>query len=128
MSLQKFYNIAKNNLFPLCRSITGNNNRTTIKIIKKEFKNLRIHEVKSGTQVYDWKVPKEWNINDAYIIDKYGRKILDFKINNLHVVGYSSPINKKINKKRLLKKLHTNKKLIDAIPYLTSYYKDYWGF
>ena len=82
MSVKKFYKLAKNELFPICRSITGNGVRKTLKIIKKNFPKLKIHEIPSGTKVFDWNVPSEWNIDDAYVIDKNNKKIIDFKKNN----------------------------------------------
>ena len=103
MSIKKFYNLGKNELFPICRSITGNGVRKTLKIIKKYFPKLKVYEVPSGTKVFDWNVPPEWNINDAYVIDKNNKKIIDFKKNNLHLVGYSMPINKILTKKNYLK-------------------------
>ncbi len=127
-ALDKFYKLAKKKFFPLCRSITGIGTFKTLKYIKKEFKNLKIYKIKSGTKVYDWKVPNEWNIKDGYILDKFNKKILDFKKNNLHVVNYSHPINKTINKKKLLNKIHSHSKIDTAIPYVTSYYNKYWGF
>lgn len=78
-------------LFPICRSITGNGVRKTLDIIRRHIP-LVVHEVPSGTKAFDWIVPKEWNINDAYILDEEGKKIVDFKENNLHVVGYSVPL------------------------------------
>ena len=116
-------------LFPICRSITGDGVRDTLKIIKSEYlPKLKIHEVKSGTKVFDWKIPPEWNVKEAYIKDKYGKKIIDFKNNNLHLVSYSIPIKKKITKKVFLSHLHSIKNQPNAIPYVTSYYKKYWGF
>ena len=123
-----FYNLAKKKLFPINRSITGSGINETLKIIKKEFPKLKIHSVKSGTQVFDWKIPPEWNIKSAYVIDKFGKKIIDFKENNLHVVGYSTPINRILSKKKLFEKIHSIPKEPNAIPYITSYYKNYWGF
>ena len=128
MSSNKYYSIAKHDLFPICRSLTGKGVRKTLKIIKNEFPTLKICKVKSGTKVFDWRVPNEWNINDAYILDKSNRKIVDFKKNNLHVVGYSVPINKILSKKDLLKRLYSIKNQPHAIPYITSYYKKNWGF
>lgn len=128
MSLKKYLKLAKFELFPICRSITGEGFLNSLKIIKKEIPILKIYKTKSGTKVFDWKVPKEWNIKDAYIIDKNGEKIVDFKNNNLHVVNYSHPIEKKLKKRELLKKIHTLKKNKNAIPYVTSYYKKNWGF
>ena len=81
MFVKKFYNLGKNKLFPICRSITGNGVRKTLKIIKKNFPKLKIYEVPSGTKIFDWKVPPEWNISDAYVIDKNNVKIIDFKKN-----------------------------------------------
>ena len=128
MGLNKYYNIAKKNLFPLTRSLTGKGVRKTLKIIQSEFKNLKIKKIKSGTRVFDWKTPPEWNVLDGYILDKYNNKIVDFKKNNLHLVGYSMPIKKKIFKKELFEKLYFLKNQPDAIPYITSYYKKSWGF
>jgi len=128
MSSDKYYSIAKNDLFSICRSITGNGVRKTLEIIKKEFPILKIHKVKSGIKVFDWVIPPEWNINDGYILDKYNKKIVDFKKSNLHVVGYSIPINKFLSKKNLLKHIHSMPNQQNAIPYITSYYKKTWGF
>ena len=94
-------------LFPLNRSLTGEGNRDTFKIIKKSIlPNLEIKKIKSGTGVFDWNIPPEWNVSDAYILDKKGNKIVDFKKNNLHLMGYSVPVNKIISKNELLKKLN----------------------
>ena len=123
----KIYALAKK-LFPICRSLTGDGNRLTFKIIKEIIPNLKIYEKKTGSKVFDWVVPKEWNIKDAYISDKNNNKIIDFKRNNLHIMSYSIPVNKKISLKELKKKLHYNRKLKNAIPYVTSYYKKDWGF
>jgi len=128
MYLNKYYNLAKNILFPICRSISGNGIKKTLKIIKTQLPELKIYQVKSGTKVFDWKVPPEWNIKDAYILDKNNIKIIDFKKNNLHLVSYSVPVNKILKKNKLLDRLHDYKKNPDAIPYVTSYYKKYWGF
>ena len=128
MSIKHYYNLAKNILFPICRSITGKGTVKTLRIIKKEFPELKIHHIPSGKKVFDWKVPKEWEINDAYILDKNNNKIIDFKKNNLHLVGYSHAVNKKIKLKDLLKKIHTVPQIPDAIPYQVSYYKKDWGF
>ena len=114
-------------LYPICRSITGNGVRETLQIIKKYIP-IQIHEVSSGTQVFDWIIPKEWNIKDAYIKNKNGKKIIDFKKSNLHVLSYSIPIKKKIHFNELKKYLHTLPEHPDWIPYLTSYYKENWGF
>lgn len=114
-------------LFPICRSLTGNGNRKTLNIIK-EIIPINIQEEATGKKVYDWTVPKEWNIKDAYIKNGKGEKIIDFQIHNLHVVGYSLPINKKIKFKELKENLHYLKDKPDWIPYVTSYYKERWGF
>ena len=128
MTIKKYYNQAKNELFPICRSITGDGVRKTLKIIKKNFSSLKIKEVPSGQKVFDWTIPPEWNINNAYVIDKYNNKIIDFKNNNLHIVNYSYPINKILTKKELLKHVHSLPNKKNAIPYVTSYYKKDWGF
>ena len=89
MITKKFYKIAKNELFNICRSITGDGVRKTLKIYKKNFPKLKIKSIRSGTKVFDWTVPSEWNIKDAYILDKNNKKIVNFKNNNLHIVSYS---------------------------------------
>ena len=128
MSVKKYYNIAKNNLYPICRSITGQGTFKTLKIIKNSLPNLKIKKIKSGTKVFDWRIPPEWNIIDAYVIDKDGLKIIDFKKHNLHLVGYSIPVKKTLTKKNFFKNLFFLKKQPTAIPYITSYYKKRWGF
>ena len=114
-------------LYPICRSITGNGFRESLKVIKKSIP-LEIHEVPSGTQVFDWTVPKEWNIKDAYIKNLKGEKIVDFQESNLHVVSYSVQIRKKISLAALKEHLFTIPDYPDWIPYRTSYYKENWGF
>ena len=114
-------------LYPLCRSITGNGVRTTHDIIRKRVQ-IQTHEIASGTKVYDWVVPKEWNIDDAYLISPEGKKIIDFKKSNLHVVSYSVPIKTKLPLDELKKHIHTLPEQSDVIPYLTSYYSEDWGF
>ena len=128
MSVKKYYSLARQKLFPICRSITGSGIRKTLKIIKNEFPKLKIYNVPSGTKVFDWNIPPEWNIKDAYILDKNNKKIVNFKNNNLHLVGYSIPVNKFFSKKELFNHIHTLPKQPTAIPYITSYYKKYWGF
>ena len=128
MPISKYYKIAKDKLYPLTRSLTGQGVRSTLKIIQKEFPELKIKKIKSGTKVFDWNIPSEWNVSDAYILDKYNNKIIDFKINNLHLVGYSVPVKKYISKKELFKNLYFSKNQPKAIPYITSYYKKRWGF
>jgi len=128
MSLYKYYNLAKKSLFHLNRSITGYGIRQTLNIVKKEFENLKIYKVKSGKKVFDWNIPSEWNVSEAYILDKNKKKIIDFKNNNLHLIGYSVSVNRHINKKELFKHFYSIKEKPNAIPYITSYYKKYWGF
>ena len=128
MNIKKYYNIAKTKLFPITRSLTGDGVKKTLNIIQKELPKLKIKKFKSGTKVFDWNIPEEWNVTDAYVIDKYNNRIIDFKKNNLHLVGYSIPIKKNITKKELFKNLYFLKNQPKAIPYITSYYKRRWGF
>jgi aminopeptidase-like protein len=128
MSVEKYFNIAKYSLFPICRSITGAGLKKTLKIIQSEFPKLKIHGIRSGTKVFDWRVPSEWNVNDAYVLDKNNKKIINFKENNLHIISYSSPVSKFLSKKKLLDNLYSLPNKPDAIPYITSYYKKRWGF
>ena len=115
-------------LFPLNRSLTGEGNLKTLQLLKKELPNLKIKKFKSGKKVFDWKVPDEWNVKSAYIKDKYNKKIIDFKNNNLHLISYSQPKKIKISLRKLEKNLFFYKNQPKAIPYVTSYYKKYWGF
>lgn len=115
-------------LFPICRSITGNGVRQTLEILKEEYEDLKVYEVPSGTQVFDWTVPKEWNIRDAYIEDSQGNRIIDFKENNLYVMGYSLPMDREMSLEELKKFIFTQPEQPDVIPYVTSYYQERSGF
>tara|TARA_B100000767_G_scaffold133509_1_gene126672 strand:+ start:335 stop:1624 length:1290 start_codon:yes stop_codon:yes gene_type:complete len=126
--INKYYNLGKNILFPINRSITGKGIIKTLKILKKTHPKLKIKYFKSGKKVFDWIIPSEWNVKNAYVLDQEGKKIIDFKKNNLHLMGYSMPVNKKVSKKELLEKLFSSQKVKNAIPYVTSYYKKNWGF
>ena len=126
--MKKYFELGKKKLFPICRSLTGKGIRKTLEIIKSEFSDLKIKKIKSKSRVFDWKIPHEWNVNNAYVEDKFGAKIIDFRKNNLHLMGYSQPIKKKITKKQLDKNIYFLKRQPNAIPYVTSYYKKNWGF
>lgn len=123
----EIHNLAKQ-LWPINRSITGEGVRQTLEVIAEHIPKLKIHSVKSGTKVFDWEVPKEWHINEAYIITPSGERICDFSNNNLHLVGYSVPFNKTIPLSELQKHLYSLPNQPNAIPYITSYYKERWGF
>lgn len=114
-------------LYPICRSITGNGVRETLKILNNYIP-IEINEVKTGTQVYDWTVPKEWNIRDGFISRLDGEKVVDFSHLNLHVVSYSNSINQIVTLEELKKHLFTVPDYPDLIPYRTSYYREDWGF
>lgn len=114
-------------LYPICRSITGDGVRQTLGILG-EIIPLVVHEVPTGTQVYDWTVPKEWNIRDAYVSDSAGRRVIDFKRSNLHVVSYSVPVRRRMKLDELRQHLHVHPENPDWIPYRTAYYNESWGF
>jgi aminopeptidase-like protein len=120
------YNLAKR-LFPICRSITGNGVRQTLSILR-EYIPLNVVEVPSGTRAFDWTVPDEWNITDAYVNDEYNHRVIDFRRSNLHVVGYSHPVKGWVSGGELMSHLHTLTDKPTAIPYVTSYYNRTWGF
>tara|TARA_Y100000748_G_scaffold302203_1_gene303938 strand:+ start:2053 stop:3339 length:1287 start_codon:yes stop_codon:yes gene_type:complete len=118
-----------NDLFQIPRSITGDGVRETLGNIKQNYlPSLNIHEIPTGEKIEDWTVPKEWNIKDAYIKNSNGKNIISFKDNNLHIVGYSKPINIKLRLEQLKEHLYSLPEQPDAIPYVTSYYKETWGF
>jgi aminopeptidase-like protein len=114
-------------LFPICRSITGAGVRDTLRIIGEEI-GIQTEEVPTGTRVFDWTIPNEWNIRDAFIKDSSGRRIVDFNQSNLHVVNYSVPIHQEMSLSELRPHLHSIPEHPDWIPYKTSYYADNWGF
>ena len=115
-------------LFPLNRTLAGKDNVISLKILKSYNRKLIIKNFRSGTKCFEWKIPYEWNIKEAFILNPKGKKICDFKKNNLHLVGYSHKLNKVMPLKELQKNLHSLKKKPNAIPYITSYYKKTWGF
>lgn len=114
-------------LYPICRSITGNGVRETLRAVD-QVAGVDIHEVASGSQFFDWTIPKEWNIRAGSIADVHGRTLVDFKNSNLHVLGYSTPIRKRVTRSELLQHVFSDPKHPDAIPYRNSYYKENWGF
>jgi aminopeptidase-like protein len=114
-------------LYPVCRSITGNGFRESLRIVGSHIP-LEIHEVPSGTEVFDWIVPKEWNIRDAFVKNSRGERVIDFQISNLHVLNYSVPIHRTMDFAELKTHLHSIPEQPDLIPYRTSYYRENWGF
>jgi aminopeptidase-like protein len=114
-------------LYPICRSITGNGIRKTLTMIQNRIP-LQIFEVPTGTPVFDWRVPKEWNIRDAYIKAPDGKRVVDFQQCNLHVMNYSTPVHATLPLNEIRPHLSTIPEQPDWIPYRTSYYKEDWGF
>ena len=114
-------------LFPICRSITGDGLRQTLRILQKHIP-LELHEVATGTEVFDWTVPREWNIKDACAKNSRGERIIDFQKSNLHILNYSIPVHKTVSLSELKEHLYTLPEHPDWIPYKTSYYSEKWGF
>ena len=114
-------------LYPICRSITGNGVRESLRILQEEVP-LEIFEVPSGKQVFDWTVPKEWNIREAWVKDPKGNKVIDFAEHNLHILNYSTPLHQKMDLEELKKHLYSLPDQAELIPYRTSYYREQWGF
>ncbi len=123
---ESLYNLVED-LYPICRSITGDGVRKSIQIIKKWIP-LQVREIPTGTEIFDWTVPKEWNIKDAWIKNSNGEKIIDFSRSNLHVVNYSIPVDKEVSLEELKQHLYTLPDQPDLIPYIKSYFKEQWGF
>lgn len=114
-------------LFPVCRSITGNGVRETLRLIGAHIP-LQLQEIPTGTKVLDWTIPCEWNVRDAYIKNTRGEKVVDFEESNLHVVSYSVPVHRQLRLAELRKHIHTLPDQPAVIPYRTSYYTEDWGF
>lgn len=127
MSYVNMYELAQR-LFPICRSITGDGVRETLRILKGYIPEMKIYEVPSGTKVFDWSVPKEWKIKEAYIENSNGERIIDFQKNNLSVVGYSISVDEYVTLEQLKQYIYVDDNDDDAIPYVTSYYKEQFGF
>jgi aminopeptidase-like protein len=114
-------------IYPICRSITGNGVRDTLGLLAAHI-DLEVHEVPTGTAVFDWTIPREWNIRDAYVKDRHDQKVVDFNKSNLHVMSYSVPVSKHVPLAELKQHLYTLPEQPDLIPYRTSYYAEDWGF
>ena len=123
----EMYKLAKG-LFPICRSLTGAGVRETLAILQRELPGMTIHEVPSGSQVFDWTVPKEWAVRQAYIEKEAGERVIDYKNLNLHVVGYSTPVDEWVDLEELKKHIYVQSGQPDAVPYVTSYYTPRYGF
>lgn len=124
---EEMYQLATE-LFPIDRSLTGDGVRRTLAILRRELPDMTIHEIPSGTQVFDWTVPKEWAIRQAYIEDENGNRIIDYKDLNLHVMGYSLPVDRFVDLEELKQHIYVQKGQPDAVPYVTSYYVPRYGF
>lgn len=114
-------------LFPICRSITGDGVRRTLDLIERWIP-IERHEVASGTPVFDWEVPPEWNVRDAWVADRSGRRVIDFRAHSLHLLNYSTPVRRTMTLDELQPHLHSLPDRPDVIPYRTSYYREQWGF
>jgi len=114
-------------LYPICRSITGAGVRESLSLLSEHL-DIAVCEVPTGTQVFDWIIPREWTIRDAYIADEHGKRIVDFRVSNLHVLNYSAPISGRFTLAELKKHIFTLPDQPDLIPYRTSYYVERWGF
>jgi aminopeptidase-like protein len=124
---QFMYDLAAK-MFPICRSITGNGFRESLNIIREIIPDIKVTEIPSGTTVFDWTIPKEWNCEGGGIYKLNKEKVIDFRDTNLHILGYSTPIDQIISKEELLKHVYTQPEQPDWIPYVTSYYNERWGF
>jgi len=113
--------------YPICRSITGEGVRRTLEILRRIVP-LEVREVPTGTRVFDWEVPREWNVRDAWVKDAHGNRLIDFRRHNLHLLSYSVPVGARMSRAELDLHLHSLPERPDAIPYRTSYYQDRWGF
>lgn len=114
-------------LYPICRSITGAGMRASLRTLQRQIP-LELHEVPSGTPVFDWTVPREWNIRDAYVKNAQGERVIDFRMHSLHVLNYSVPVHRRMRLAELRPHLYTLPEQPDLIPYRTSYYAERWGF
>ncbi len=124
---QNMYQLAER-LFPICRSLTGNGFRESLRILTEGLSDFRTYEISTGTQVFDWTVPKEWNIRGGYIETLDGKRIIDFADTNLHIMGYSTSVDAVLSRDELFEHVYTQPDQPDWIPYVTSYYKERWGF
>ncbi len=127
MNGEQLYSLAEK-LFPINRSVTGAGVRETLSVLKEIVPEMIIHEVPSGTRAYDWTIPDEWSITDAYIEDDQGNRIIDYRENNLYVMGYAAPIDRWVDLEDLDQYVYVDNKRPDAIPYVTSYYERKSGF